>query len=105
LLLEVDSDREPAADRELRTRRKAFYRRLGCKVLEGLEYVLPLPGQGRVPAMDLLVDSGGEPIDSVPKPLVTTWLREIYTQVYSCPVDDPRLLGMIASLPQNTRLT
>lgn len=104
LLLEVDSDREAAADRELRTRRKSFYRRLGCKVIEGLEYVLPLPGEGKAPAMDLLVDNGAEPTESVAKPLVAQWLREIYTRVYSCTADDPRLLKMLASLPANARL-
>ncbi len=104
LLLEVDSDREPSADRALRTRRKDFYRRLGCRVIEGLDYVLPLPGQGRAPVMDLLVDSG-ELTDSVPKPLVTSWLREIYTHVYACADDDARLLKMIASLAPHSRLT
>src|SRR3954466_318775 len=42
VLLEVDSDREAASDRALRTRREQFYRRLGCLRLAGLRYLMPL---------------------------------------------------------------
>src|SRR5437762_12513792 len=44
ILLEVDSDREACADRQIRTRRQQFYRRLGCVRISGLHYILPLPG-------------------------------------------------------------
>src|SRR5882672_2549982 len=50
ILLEVDSDREASPDREMRTRRQQFYRRLGCVRVSGLHYILPLPGQGPVQA-------------------------------------------------------
>src|SRR5450432_2393011 len=46
VLLEVDSDREDASDRALRTRREGFYRRLGCLRIAGLRYLMPLAGDG-----------------------------------------------------------
>ncbi len=55
MLVEVDSDREECSDRAVRTGRIGFYRRHGCRRIEGLEYILPLPGEGDPPVMDLLV--------------------------------------------------
>src|SRR6185436_15003190 len=57
ILLEVDSDREASHDRQMRARRQQFYRRLGCARISGLHYILPLPGEGPVPEMDLMLYS------------------------------------------------
>jgi predicted N-acetyltransferase YhbS len=95
LLIEIDSPREPAADQALRRRREAFYRRLGARRLEGLRYRLPLPGEGEPPEMDLLVDGA----DVVTRAEVADWLRQIYSGVYGCAPEDPRLPAMLASLP------
>ena len=102
LLLEVDSPQEESADRAMRTWRVGFYRRLGCRRLAGLDFILPLAGAGEPPLLDLLVDNvPGETIDAG---TVTSWLTEIYGRVYGCPPDDPRLQRMIASLPPTVPL-
>jgi len=97
ILLEVDSDRVAAEDQDLRRRRLAFYRRLGCRQVEGLAYRLPLPGPQH--EMDLLVWSRS-PVQSVARAMLAGWLRLIYRQVYERPEDDPRLGVMTESLPE-----
>jgi GNAT superfamily N-acetyltransferase len=108
VLLEVDSDREDASDRAIRTRREGFYRRLGCLRIAGLRYLMPLAGEGSPPEMDLLIYIS-EPLgrlarSEVPRSEVTRsqvkrWLETIYTDVYHCSPDDPRLAQMVAGLP------
>jgi hypothetical protein len=103
VLLEVDSDREEASDRALRTRRERFYRRLGCLRIAGLHYLMPLGGEGSPPEMDLFVYNAeplGRPAPSeVPRSEVKRWLETIYQDVYHCAPDDPRLAQMVAPLP------
>jgi GNAT superfamily N-acetyltransferase len=98
VLLEVDSDREDASDRALRTRRERFYRRLGCLRIAGLRYLMPLAGEGPPPEMDLLVYTA-EPLGPLARSAVKGWLETIYREVYHCPPDDPRLAQMMAPLP------
>jgi GNAT superfamily N-acetyltransferase len=102
-LLEVDSDREDASDRALRTRRERFYRRLGCLRIAGLHYLMPLAGEGSPPEMDLFVyraEPLGSPAHSeVPRSQVKQWLETIYRDVYHCAPDDPRLAEMVSGLP------
>lgn len=97
LLVEVESDREPVPDRALRARRIGFYRRLGCRRIDGIDYILPLPGDGPPPRLELLVD--GIAGDAVAPATMSAWLGDIYAGVYGCPSDDPRLATMRASLP------
>jgi GNAT superfamily N-acetyltransferase len=103
IVLEVDSDREASADREMRTRRQQFYRRLGCVRVAGLHYILPLPGQGPVPEMDLLLYSA-EPLRQLSKHDLERWLRTIYRDVYRCSVDDPRIAQMLHDVSDPVRL-
>jgi GNAT superfamily N-acetyltransferase len=103
VLLEVDSDREDASDRAIRTRRERFYRRLGCLRIAGLRYLMPLAGEGPPPEMDLLVYTA-EPLgrlarSEVSRSDVKRWLETIYRDVYHCSPDDPRLAQMVAGLP------
>jgi GNAT superfamily N-acetyltransferase len=103
MLLEVDSDREASADREMRARRQQFYRRLGCVRISGLRYILPLPGEGPVPEMDLMLYAA-EP----PRPLAKTelerWLKTIYRDVYRSSPDDPRIAQMLHDVSDPVRL-
>jgi GNAT superfamily N-acetyltransferase len=104
VLLEVDSDREASSDRALRTRRERFYRRLGCRRIAGLHYLMPLAGEGSPPEMDLFVHTT-EPLgplarSEVPRSDVKRWLETIYRDVYHCAPDDPRLAQMVAALPE-----
>jgi GNAT superfamily N-acetyltransferase len=93
MLLEVDSDREPSADQELRRRRQNFYRRLGCRRVAGCAYILPLPGAQPPPAMDLLVHV------REPTPIrharLRRWVEVIYRDVYGCSANDPRIAMML----------
>ncbi len=95
ILVEADLERQgDARDLELRIRRKAFYRRLGCRQLDGLAYDLPLPGEGDPPLMDLLIFR-----DPMPKSLATEtvrhWLEAIYSEVYRQSPYDPRITRML----------
>jgi len=103
ILLEVDSDREASDDREIRTRRQQFYRRLGCVRIAGLHYILPLPGVGPVPEMDLMLYSA-EPLRQLPKTHLERWLRTIYRDVYRSSPDDPRIAQMLHDVPDPVRL-
>jgi GNAT superfamily N-acetyltransferase len=98
VLLEVDSDREASADRALRTRRLGFYRRLGCRAIAGLAYVMPLGGAGAPPQMCLMVYEPGSP-RPLPRSDLKRWLETIYRDVYHVSPDDPRIAQMLAPLP------
>jgi hypothetical protein len=94
VLLEVDSVRESGPDLRLRDRRQQFYRRLSCRRVEDLRYILPLHGEGPAPEMDLfLYKSGG--MGAVSKAELKRWLGVIYQRVYNCSPDDPRIEQML----------
>jgi hypothetical protein len=98
VLLEIDSDREASSDRAIRTRRERFYRRLGCARVAGLHYIMPLPGEGPPPEMDLMVYAA-EPLGRLRKSELKRWLQTIYRDVYHCAPDDPRIGQMLDGLP------
>jgi GNAT superfamily N-acetyltransferase len=98
VVLEVDSDREAASDQALRARRIRFYRRLGCVKVAGLRYLMPLPGIGPVPEMDLMV-YGAAPAAVVARGDLDRWLQTIYRDVYHGSPDDPRIAEMLRPLP------
>lgn len=101
LLIEVDSEREASADQAIRKRRKDFYRRLGCRQLVGLPYILPLPGEGDPPLMDILVL--GEERDAVATAEVRDWLLamigEAYPDVAAAPLVSRMLDDLGPSIP------
>jgi ribosomal protein S18 acetylase RimI-like enzyme len=95
IIVEADSEREPdAADLPIRIRRINFYRRLGCRQLIDLPYILPLPGAGDPPLMDLLVFRNDMPA-SLAKTEVKQWLEAIYVDVYAQAADDARIDTML----------
>jgi ribosomal protein S18 acetylase RimI-like enzyme len=94
MLLEVDSDREATADRQLRSRRLAFYQRLGCLRVDKLSYILPLAGDGAPPEMFLLAHAPQE-IRSIQKSELRHWLQVIYETVYGSRPDDVRIARML----------
>lgn len=97
LLIEVESDRENTPERQARARRIAFYRRLGCRRIGDIEFIMPLAGSGPPPKLDLLIDAYAPA--SVPAAELGAWLSEIYEAVYGCRRGDPRLAYMLANLP------
>lgn len=105
LVLEVDAlTGIPGPIEEQNVRRQAFYRRLGCRRLQGLRYILPLPSDGPPPPMDLWIFTPGTAHVSVPRDTVRAWLVAIYTQVYAQPSADPRIDEMLAPMPATISL-
>lgn len=104
ILLEVDSDREAAPDQEIRRRRQAFYQRLGCLRVEGLDYLLPLDTGHAPPQMDLMILP---PADGamIRRAELERWLRTVYVTVYNQSPADPRIARMIDRLGDPLQLT
>src|SRR5947207_2999988 len=98
VVLEIDSDREASNDHAIRTRREGFYRRLGCRRIAGLRYLMPLAGEGPAPEMDLFVHTP-EAAGGIARADLRRWLESIYRDVYRCRKDDPRIAQMLAGLP------
>jgi len=103
LLAEVDSEKLPSADRDDRVRRKRFYRNLGCREVEGFDYLMPPLSRNTPPAMDLMVYRRDLP-EAIAKTLVREWVEDIYTHVYSRQPADPRIATMMENLPERPKL-
>ncbi len=97
ILLEVESDRQVSPDHAIRRRRQQFYSRLGCRRIDGLSYLLPLPGDGPAPQMDLLVCLPAN-FSAIHKPLLVHWLKVVYQKVYNCSPNDDRIVRMTEAL-------
>ena len=98
-LIEVDADLGAPEQ----AKRLNFYRRLGCRLVRGLEYQLPLDAFGKPPPMWLLVMAQQETM-GVSVFALEDWLRRIYAEVYGKGLDDPRLAQMIDPLPDVVEL-
>lgn len=103
LIVEVDAEGPADPEQELRRRRQRFYQRLGCRRVLDCSYVLPLPGQGAPPPMDLWVHLA-EPAPMLRREKLAGWLRGIYQHVYQCAADDPRIAEMLRPVPDPIRL-
>lgn len=95
LLMEVDSSQIDSPDSAERARRKEFYRRLGCRQIEGLRYVMPRVAAVQPPLMDMLVYRRELP-ECVQKARLRSWLEACYRQVYQVPAGDARIDAMLA---------
>ncbi|MBU1418082.1 MAG: GNAT family N-acetyltransferase [Proteobacteria bacterium] len=102
-LLEVDSDREQSEDQEMRRRRQRFYRRLGCFRIDRLSYLLPLPGEGPPPQMNIMVYPPDRFL-TISKHQLKQWLKVIYNKVYDCCPDDPRITKMMKYIGDPVKL-
>ncbi len=104
VLIEVDSDKDlaGAAVEEEIVRRKAFYRNLGCREVEGLRYRMPRVSTAMPPAMDLLVYKQHLP-RFIGKPRLRNWLEACFAQVYELR-SDGRVDSMLEDLPETLRL-
>ena len=98
-LIEVDAN--TGSDEQ--AMRLEFYKRLGCRQLSGLEYLLPLDAFGPPPPMVLLAMLHPD-VNSVPVMVLEEWLRRIYSEAYGKGLDDPRLARMIDPLPDDVPL-
>lgn len=99
-LVEVDA----FTGEEAQAKRLAFYRRIGCRRLAGLDYILPLDAFGTPPPMWLLTLTATEDQPAVSVFQAEAWLRAIYSHVYGKSLDDPRLAAMIDPLPDDVEL-
>ncbi|MBX3481361.1 MAG: GNAT family N-acetyltransferase [Caulobacter sp.] len=100
MLVEIDSDREESDDQGLRARRKNFYLRQGCRIIEGLDYKMPQVNAAKPPTMDLLIyDPSSEIVIS--EDLLRQWLQALYSEVYGCDRDDPAIEIMLEGWRRN----
>jgi GNAT superfamily N-acetyltransferase len=103
MLLEVDFPLPSSPDYEVATRRMAFYQRLGCMLIEALEYILPLPGEGPPPEMRLLVYRPGTS-PAIGREALERWLEQVYTIVYGMARGDERIAKMMATVSDPVEL-
>ena len=103
MIVEVESVRCAGAGLEDRKRRAAFYQRLGCRRIEGLNYILPLVAEGDPPPLDLMVD--GYEGAALTSGAVREWLQDLYVGAYGCSANDPRLNIMLTGHEAGFELT
>ena len=94
MVIEVDSEKEDVSAKEKRIRlsRKAFYRRLGAREVDGFDYILPLENFGPAPRMSLLLL--GAKASRIETARLRAAVQDIYANVYRCRTDDPRIAQM-----------
>lgn len=106
VLVEVDSDDVPGEDNSERTKRKRFYRGLGCREIEELKYAMPRVSDEEPPPMNMFVYSA-DPAE-LPRHLkrdrVKGWIESVYVDVYGRPAHDPQVPAMFRKLPEDLRL-
>lgn len=96
VLIEIDSPDEPSLDRELRIRRETFYRRLGCRVIDGFEYILGLKTLHSPPKMALMAYDPSR--NRIPASDLRRWVETVYARVYGRTRDDPDIIRMFENL-------
>ncbi len=99
----VEVDAIPQAGGEVQEKRLRFYGRLGCRIVHGVDYILPLNVNGTPPPM-LLLALAPPGVAAVPREIVKRWLTQLYTSVYGKPPDDPRIGLMLHGLPSEIAL-
>lgn len=98
-VLEVDAPEPHAPGAETRARRLAFYKRLGCRIVAGLRYELPLKVAGHSPPPMVLLTHSPRTTKRIRQTLVRNWLTRIYVDVYAKRPTDPRIARMLHGLP------
>ena len=97
LLIEIDSPEKSSTEQEICEKREQFYRRLGALKLDPFDYILALQSSEEAPPMELLVYHPS--IREVSKATLQIWLEKLYTDVYGCTKNDPRIAHMLADVP------
>jgi hypothetical protein len=97
LIIEIDSSKKPSPEQPIRKKREQFYRKLGCKKIDPLDYILPLKSDETPPPMELLVYH--PTLNHLSKEHLKRWLEILYTKVYSCSINDARLTTMLEQMP------
>lgn len=102
-LLEVDAPHAQLTPSSPIRRRLSFYARKGCRLIDDLNYILPLSHAGMPPPMWLLLH-GYRDRDTIGKTTLERWLATLYRDVYSRPTTDERLARMASRLPDRVGL-
>ena len=97
LLIEIDSPEVVCDEKEMRDKREQFYRRLGAKKIDPFDYILPLQTNEIPPPMELLVCHPS--LTTLTKEHLHHWLEILYTRVYGCTKEDPRIAFMLEYSP------
>lgn len=100
LLLEVESEEAGSGADALR--RKAFYRRMGCRQLGAVRYRMPRVASGSPPPMHLLVHGVGSMC--VGKAEATSWLIDMFRNVYGVADAPDSVQTMLQNEPDNIPL-
>jgi len=103
LILEVETNQTGAPDSELQIRRRDFYRRLGCRQVSGLRYLMPPVTADRPPDMSLFVFRRQLPAQ-IDREDLRDWLQRLYTAVYGRSPADPGIAEMVSGLPAKIEL-
>lgn len=85
-------------------RRLAFYDRKGCRVIAGLDYILP-PLQGAEPPPMMLLVHGAPHLSEIDRDALRRWLITLYGDVYDLPPDDARIGRMLEPLGARVSLS
>lgn len=108
LVLEVDSPYQKAKDQSARVKRVAFYEKNGCREVDGLNYILPLPTAPSDLEMKLLLFEIGKASSDASAAVESKFLRdvvqEIYVSVYKCLPTDNRINTMFQNSPETFKL-
>ncbi len=99
MVIEIDSPFEDSEDSAIRQKRIEFYKSHGSRLVQGLNYILPMGGL-HTPEMLILLHSNIYN-ESIPKEKLSSWLTDIYVSVYGCGAGDERLSYMLCDLPDD----
>ncbi len=86
-----------------RADRVAFYKKLGARTLQGVNYILP-PLSGDEPTQMILMILPGYNGDSLPRATIQNLVMEMYRQLYGRGPDDVLLRSVIAHIPLTVNL-
>ena len=100
LLIEVEAECGPEAERRLQRRRKRYYERLGCLTFESVSYKMPQLNSESPPALDLMYHPNGMDT-SISKDVMRTWITRIYSGVYNRQIGEPTIEAMLQDWPAN----
>ena len=103
-VLEVERPGIAVGEADPMRRRLSFYDRKGCRVISGLDYILPPLVQGTTPPPMMLVVRDATGRAALKKATLAGWLATLYRDVYGQRLDDPRLAAMLAPLPDPVAL-
>jgi hypothetical protein len=103
VLIEVDSDDVSGSDNSQITKRRRFYRELGCREIEGLNYAMPRVSDEEPPPMNMFVYATALPTH-LKRDRVQGWINSFYVEVYGRQANEPQVLAMFRKLPADLRL-